>query len=148
MYNTVRHSHQPIHRFFSHVSSIPVPRGQLLPFLKNQGHILAPRPENYSEHMSQLDFQRPDHVWQCYHLDLEYPPLWVGIGWQRHCKIRRSLLRLRNQVTLFFCFRFFFAVAMMVGPDHTVRGGELELLSREMIVARDDYTARHSRGSV
>ena len=49
---------------------------------------------------------------------------WLGVGWQRRCKIRQSLRELDHQGTVFFCI-LFLAVAMAGGRGRSfVRAGE------------------------
>ena len=63
---------------------------------------------------------------------------WVGVVWQRRCKMRQSLPERDNQGTV-FCFVFcFLAVAMAGGRvvnRSFVRNGEPQLRTRGMIVS-------------
>ena len=57
---------------------------------------------------------------------------WVGVGWQRHCRARRSLRELDNQGT----YRLFLrSPYLAVELAHFVRGGEPLLRTGGMFVS-------------
>ena len=55
------------------------------------------------------------------------PPLRVGVGWQRRCKICHPLRKLGNHVTDFLRACVFAVTMMVVELDHIVRGGRNSL---------------------